>query len=70
VPALFSDRPGNTYWYKSGVNPVAVMAVVPATLIAIALNFLPGEWATFSLFIGGALAAVIYTMLSKTRAAA
>jgi NCS1 family nucleobase:cation symporter-1 len=70
VPALFSDRPGNTYWYKSGVNPVAVMAVVPSTLIAIALNFLPGEWATFSLFIGGALAAVIYTTLSKMRAPA
>jgi NCS1 family nucleobase:cation symporter-1 len=70
VPALFSDRPGNTYWYKGGVNPLAVMAVVPATLIAIALNFLPGEWATFSLFIGGGLAAVIYTTLSKMRAAA
>jgi hypothetical protein len=46
------------------------MAVVPATLIAIALNFLPGEWATFSLFIGGILAAVIYTTLSKMRATA
>jgi NCS1 family nucleobase:cation symporter-1 len=70
VPALFSDRPGNTYWYKGGVNPLAVMAVVPATLFAIALNFLPGEWATFSLFIGGILAAVIYTLLSKRQAAA
>jgi NCS1 family nucleobase:cation symporter-1 len=69
VPALFSDQPGNTYWYKGGVNPVAVLAVIPATLIAIGLNFLPGEWATFSLFIGGILAAVIYTVLSKTRAA-
>ncbi|MCB8881953.1 NCS1 family nucleobase:cation symporter-1 [Acidisoma cellulosilytica] len=67
VPALFSDRPGNTYWYQGGVNPVAVMAVVPATLIAIALNFIPGQIATFSLFIGGILAAVIYTAISKMR---
>jgi NCS1 family nucleobase:cation symporter-1 len=69
VPALFSDRPGNTYWYQGGVNPVAVMAVVPSTLIAIALNFIPGQIATFSLFIGGILAAVIYTAISKMRAA-
>ena len=68
VPALFSDRPGDTYWYRGGVNPVAVMAVIPASLLAIALNFIPGQIATFSLFIGGILAAVIYTVMSQKRA--
>jgi NCS1 family nucleobase:cation symporter-1 len=68
VSALFSDRPGNTYWYRGGVNPIAVMAVVPSTLLAIALNFIPGQIATFALFIGGIVAALIYTLLSKIRA--
>jgi NCS1 family nucleobase:cation symporter-1 len=65
VPALFSDRPGDTYWYKNGFNPNAVAAVIPATLIAIAIGFVPGDIDTFSLFIGGGIAAAIYTTLSR-----
>ena len=65
VPALFSDKPGSTYWYISGVNPVAVIAVVPASLIAIATGFVPGDLKTFSLFIGGIIAAVIYVAVSR-----
>jgi NCS1 family nucleobase:cation symporter-1 len=67
VPALFSDKPGNTYWYRAGVNPIAVQSVIPATLLAIAVNFVPGELKTFSLFIGGFAAAGIYTALSKLK---
>jgi NCS1 family nucleobase:cation symporter-1 len=65
VPALFSDRPGDTYWYKNGFNPNAVAAVIPATLIAIAIGFVPGDIDTFSLFIGGGIAAAIYTTRSR-----
>lgn len=67
VPALFSDRPGNTYWYRNGVNPLAVAAVIPATIIAMVLNFIPGPLATFSLFIGGFAAALIYTVGAKRK---
>ncbi len=67
VPALFSDRPGDTYWYRGGVNPVAVQSVIPASLVAIVASFVPGELKTFSLFIGGSVAAVIYVALSKRR---
>jgi NCS1 family nucleobase:cation symporter-1 len=69
VAALFSNRPGDTYWYKGGVNPAAVIAIVPATLIAIALNFVPGEFATFSLFIGGIIGAAIYMAAMRTKTA-
>jgi len=69
VRALFSDRPGDTYWYKNGVNPIAVAAVIPATLIAIGIGFTPGDLKTFSLFIGGGLAAGIYWGLSKAKTA-
>lgn len=62
--ALFSDKPGDTYWYRGGFNPVAVKAVIPATLVAMATGFVPGELKTFSIFIGGILAAAIYYALS------
>ncbi len=65
VPALFSARPGDTYWYKNGVNMVAVTAVIPATLVAIGTGFVPGDLKTFSVFIGGIIAAGIYTVLSR-----
>ncbi|HQT85699.1 MAG: nitrate reductase [Acidiphilium sp. 37-64-53] len=67
VPALFSDRPGDTYWYSNGFNPVAVKSVIIASLIAIGTGFVPGELKTFSLFIGGIIAAGLYVMLSRGR---
>jgi NCS1 family nucleobase:cation symporter-1 len=69
VPALFSDKPGDTYWYKGGFNLNAVASVVPSTLIAMATGFMPGDFDTFSLFIGGIIASVIYVGLSKMRQA-
>ncbi|MDD2877417.1 MAG: NCS1 family nucleobase:cation symporter-1 [Acidiphilium sp.] len=68
VPALFSDRPGDPYWYANGFNPVAVKSVIAASLVAIATGFIPGELKTFSLFIGGVIAATIYVTLSRRAA--
>ncbi|HKJ94886.1 MAG TPA: cytosine permease, partial [Gammaproteobacteria bacterium] len=65
VDALFSDSEGGTYWFTNGVNWTAVKAIVPATLFAIALNFMPGDVKNFSLFLGGGLAAVVYGVLSR-----
>lgn len=69
VPALFSDRPGDPYWYANGFNPAAVKSVIVASLIAIATGFIPGELKTFSLFIGGIIAASLYVALSRRVAA-
>jgi len=68
VRALFSDRPGDTYWFKGGVNPAAVYAVIAGALCAIATGFIGGDITNFSLFIGGGIAAVIYVGLSKRTA--
>jgi NCS1 family nucleobase:cation symporter-1 len=68
VRALFSDRPGDTYWYKGGINPVAVYAVIAGALVAIGTGFIGGDLNDFSLFIGGIIAAVIYVGLSKKAA--
>lgn len=69
VPALFNDQPGGRYWYSNGFNPAAVKSVIAASLVAIAIGFVPGELKTFSLFIGGGVAAVIYVALSRQGAA-
>jgi NCS1 family nucleobase:cation symporter-1 len=68
IRGLFSDRPGDTYWYKGGVNPVAVYAVVAGALVAIGTGFIGGDLNNFSLFIGGIIAAVIYVGLSRKTA--
>jgi NCS1 family nucleobase:cation symporter-1 len=65
VVALFSDHPGDRYWYRHGVNPAAVWSIIPATAVAIATSIFPGALSTFSLFIGGAIGAVVYLALSR-----
>jgi len=66
VSALFSEEPGDTYWYNSGVNRAAVWSLVLSTILAIGLNFLPGEFATFSLFIGGISSTLLYLLFTRS----
>ncbi|WP_189443450.1 cytosine permease [Salinicola rhizosphaerae] len=71
VDGLFSDDPHGPYWYRNGVNPAAVKAVVAATVIGIVINFLPlGDLGHFSVFIGGALGAGFYAMAMRRATAA
>ncbi len=65
VDDLFSDKPDGAYWYTNGVNWLAVKSVVPATLLAIATSFVPGDLKDFSLFLGGLLGAGIYVWLMR-----
>lgn len=71
VDALFSVDPNGPYWYRNGFNPAAVKAVVAASLIGIVINFLPlGDLGHFSVFIGGALGAMFYSMAMRRATAA
>lgn len=65
VDALFSDKPGGTYWYSGGVNWVAVKSLVPATLLAIGTGFIAGDLKNFSIFIGGLASAGIYLLMME-----
>lgn len=65
VDALFTCKPDAPYWYTNGVNWVAIKSLIPATLLAIATGFVPGDLKTFSLFIGGLAAAAIYFTLMR-----
>lgn len=69
VPDLFSEHPEGLYWYQGGVNSVAVISIIVATIASIGSNFINQDMATFSLFIGGAVGAVVYTALFRLRKA-
>ena len=81
VPDLFSDAPTGTYWYRNGVNPVAVHSLIPASVISILCAFVPGlavfsdvSWiaslkvlGNFSFFLGMFIAGILYYKLSMNR---
>ncbi len=69
VQDLYEADPNGTYYYKEGWNPVAVQALVPATVIAGVTALVPALHliAPFSWFIGAGLGWLFYLMLSRRR---
>ncbi|PAU51214.1 nitrate reductase [Pseudomonas sp. PIC25] len=67
VDALFDDSPNGRYWYRNGVNWVAVQALVPAALIGLCFTFVP--WfqpiANFAWFTGCFLGGAFFYALSR-----
>ena len=67
VDALFSTHPKGAYWYSNGFNPRAIKALIPASIIALGINFGPqfGDMHYFSLFIGGIVSGLCYAWLAR-----
>ncbi|MEV5874961.1 NCS1 family nucleobase:cation symporter-1 [Streptomyces sp. NPDC052101] len=67
VDALFDARPGSPYHYRGGVNPTALWAFLPAAAVAAVLALVKGfsDVAPYSWFIGTALGAGLYALLSR-----
>jgi NCS1 family nucleobase:cation symporter-1 len=68
VDALYSDQPGNIYWYQNGYNPAAIKALVPAAILALICSHVPGlkeHLGHFALFVGGFVGALIYRALAR-----
>ncbi|MFJ6695097.1 NCS1 family nucleobase:cation symporter-1 [Streptomyces sp. NPDC091272] len=65
VPHLYTEDPAASYAYRSGINPRAVTALVPAAAVAVAVAFVPALSAAsgFSWFVGTLLAALLFTVL-------
>jgi NCS1 family nucleobase:cation symporter-1 len=72
VDDMFTMSPSGRYWYAGGVNRAAIAALVPAALIAIACVIVPAlhALANFSWFIGVALGALCYRLLTRSGAVA
>jgi nucleobase:cation symporter-1, NCS1 family len=69
VPDLFTEEPTGDYHYQGGFNKLAIVALVPAAVIAILFADLPvtSEVSGVSWFIGAALGALIYLPLASRR---
>jgi NCS1 family nucleobase:cation symporter-1 len=55
------------YWYKNGINPKAVAALVPSVAVCLVISFIPSlhEVANFSWFIGVFLGAGSYRWIAR-----
>jgi nucleobase:cation symporter-1, NCS1 family len=69
VPELYRDQPSATYYYKAGINPRAIAALVPAAIIAIVIAFVPAFAAasSFSWFFGAGIAALVYFFIADRK---
>ena len=70
VPHLYTTAEGAEYHYKRGVNPRAVIALIPASVVALAIAFIPAlsELSSFSWFFAAGLAAVTYYFVADRKA--
>lgn len=66
VDHLFRADPGGKYYFTRGFNPRALVALVPATVVAAILALVPtfGVWAPFSWAIGAILATFFYVPIA------
>jgi len=69
VPALYSETPGSAYFYKKGVNPRAITAMIPAAAVALLIAFIPAlePVAPFAWFFGAGVAAVTYYLVADRK---
>jgi NCS1 family nucleobase:cation symporter-1 len=67
VDALFNDGPSGRYYYSGGINWTAVKALIPATLMGVAITFIPvlQSMANFAWFTGCFLGGVLYLALAR-----
>lgn len=66
---MYKPSPESIYYYKKGVNPLAVKAFIPSALVALVIALVPlfSSAAPFSWFIGAGLSAVLYLFIAKGR---
>ena len=66
IAELFRADPEGKYYYTRGVNPRALIALIPATAVAAVLALVPafGAWAPFSWAIGAILATALYVPIA------
>ncbi|WP_454765126.1 NCS1 family nucleobase:cation symporter-1 [Cupriavidus campinensis] len=66
IPDLFNNRKDGAYWYRNGINPVAIKSLVPAALVCILCAVVPqlNLLANFSFFIGLVISGTLYYVLA------
>jgi NCS1 family nucleobase:cation symporter-1 len=71
LPDLYDPSPRALYFYRNGVNPLAIAAFVPSAVVSLTLALVPtfSLVAPFGWFIGAALSAVLYFVIARGRVA-
>ena len=66
VPHLYTTDENGSYHYRRGVNPKAIIALIPAGVVALLIAFIPTfhELSSFSWFFGAGIAAITYYWIS------
>jgi NCS1 family nucleobase:cation symporter-1 len=69
IPDLYQPSARSLYYYSGGVNPLAVKAFIPTSIIALTLSLVPvfSVVAPFGWFIGAALGALAYYFIARGR---
>jgi len=69
VPHLYTTDEGGSYHYRRGVNPKAIIALIPAGVVALTIAFVPAlhDLSSFSWFFGAGIAAVTYYWISDRK---
>jgi NCS1 family nucleobase:cation symporter-1 len=65
LASLYSEDPAGPYFYRKGVNPKAIIAFVPASVMSILLAILPQlhSVSAYGWFLGTGVAGLIYRAL-------
>jgi nucleobase:cation symporter-1, NCS1 family len=69
VPDLYDPSPAGIYYYRGGINPLAVWALVPSAIVSLTLALVPvfSKVAPFGWFIGAGLGALLYLLIARGR---
>jgi NCS1 family nucleobase:cation symporter-1 len=69
IPDMYLPSPRSIYFYRKGINPLAVAAFIPSAVISLSLALVPTFHAVsaFGWFIGAALGAVCYLAIARGR---
>lgn len=69
IPDLYEPSERSLYYYRNGVNPLAIKAFVPSAIVSLTLALVPAFAliAPFGWFIGAALGATAYYLIAKDK---
>jgi NCS1 family nucleobase:cation symporter-1 len=69
IPDLYEPSERSLYYYRNGVNPLAIKAFVPSAIVSLTLALVPAFAiiAPFGWFIGAALGAAAYYLVGKDK---
>ncbi len=69
ITDMYEPSAKSIYYYRNGVNSLAIQAFIPSSIIALTLALVPAfsRIAPFGWFIGAALGAIAYYVVAKDK---